>query len=92
MYEVVTSTPQVAADLRKLVQWRNFFAHNAFRHELLARSGSSPFGSHSVEDVRKVVLAAREVVERLGKEVQQLQTTYRSVAGVDYDGSVESPT
>lgn len=92
MYEVVTSTPEVAVDLRKLVQWRNFFAHNAFRHELLARSGSSPFESHSVEDVRKVVMAASEMVERLGKEVQQLQTIYRSVARVDYDLSVEPPT
>ncbi len=92
MYEEITSTPELANDLRKITEWRNFFAHNSFRHELLARTDSSPFRQHSIEDVRRVVLFSGELVERLGKEVQKLQKVYKSVIGKDHDPSLESPT
>ncbi|MDP3696007.1 MAG: hypothetical protein Q8R42_07835 [Desulfocapsaceae bacterium] len=92
MYEEITSTPELANDLRKITEWRNFFAHNAFRHALLASTDNSPFSQHSIEDVRRVVLFSAELVERLGKEVQKLQKVYKSVIGKDHDQSLESPT
>lgn len=92
MYEVITPTPELVSDLRKLTEWRNFFAHNAFRHELLARNGNSPFHNHSIDDVRNVVMYSAEIVKRLSKEVQELQSLYKSIMGKDYDATAENPT
>lgn len=92
MYEVVTSRAELVKDLRKLTEWRNFFVHNAFMHELLARGGNSPFTQHSVEDLGKVLEDAKEVLVRLGQEVKELQALYKSISGKEFSESPDTPT
>jgi hypothetical protein len=92
MYETITSNTGIVNDLRKIIEWRNFFAHNAFRHEFLERTGSSPYKQHSIDEVHRVALFSSALVESLGEEVKALQKVYKTTIGKDHDPGLTSPT
>lgn len=92
MYEGVTSQQELVTHLRKSAKWRNFLAHNAFRHELYSRNGKSPYSEHSVEDISQVVKVTKELTEEIAKEIVELQKKYKELAGKEYVPEIYSPT
>jgi DNA replicative helicase MCM subunit Mcm2 (Cdc46/Mcm family) len=81
MFSTVSSNTELASDLWKVVEWRNYCAHNAFVHEFLDRTTKSPFKAHGSEDVEAVAKVARSLVERLGAEMKEIREAHKTVLG-----------
>lgn len=81
MFSEVNCNAELISDLRKVLKWRNFCAHNAFVHEFLDRAGASPFAAHDTEDVQAIVKFSTALVERLGNEIKVLRELHRVVIG-----------
>ena len=79
MFSRVNRNVELISDLEKVLQWRNFCAHNAFLHEFLDRTGISPFTTHSIEEVIAVLKFSSILIERLGNEIKILRDLHRSV-------------
>ena len=73
MFSNTSKNDPLIEDLKKVVKWRNFCAHNAFAHEFMNRNSHSSFDPHSSEDVEKVAKFSSELVLRLGDELKKLQ-------------------
>ncbi|WP_300496937.1 hypothetical protein [uncultured Methylophaga sp.] len=78
-YKVITSKPEQADEIKKIIKWRNFIAHNAFRHEFLSRTDNSPFDKHSPEDITKVLTETKRLISCLAEEMKELQQTLKSL-------------
>jgi len=81
MFSAVSSNAELIIDLGKVVEWRNYCAHNAFVHEFLDRTTKSPFKAHGSEDVEVVARVASSLVERLGTEMKAIREAHRAVIG-----------
>lgn len=81
MFSVVTVNEELVKDLRKVIEWRNYCAHNAFVHEFLDRASKSPFKPHPVEDVHIIIKFSVGLVERLGNEIKSIRETHVVVMG-----------
>jgi|GEM_PF-2247141 len=79
MFSEVTANDELVNDLRKVIEWRNFCAHNAFAHEFLNRASKSPFKSHPAEDVKAIVKFSANLVERLGNEMKLIREIHVAV-------------
>lgn len=81
MFSEVTLNDELIKDLRKVIKWRNYCAHNAFAHEFLDRMGKSPFKPHPIEDVTTIVQFSASLVERLGDEMKSIRELHAEVIG-----------
>lgn len=80
-YKDISSKPEQADEIKKITKWRNFIAHNAFRHEFLSRTGKSPFDKHSPEDIGKVLTETTRLISCLAEEIKELQQILKSLKG-----------
>lgn len=87
MFSEVTANDALVNDLRKVIQWRNFCAHNAFVHEFLNRTSKSPFELHTTEDVNIIAKLAFGFIERLDTEMKSIRAEHATVIGKEYDFS-----
>ncbi|WP_430009302.1 hypothetical protein [Methylophaga lonarensis] len=78
-YKDITSKPEQADEIRKIIKWRNFIAHNAFRHEFMSMVGKSPFSKHSPEDIGKVLTETTRLTSCLAEEIKDLQQILKSL-------------
>ena len=92
MFSVVTLNDDLIKDLRKVTEWRNYCAHNAFAHEFLERVGSSPFKPHPAEDVTSIVRFSTSLVERLGNEIKSIRALHAGVKGESNGRASEAST
>ncbi|RZF93827.1 hypothetical protein EXT42_05180 [Pseudoalteromonas sp. CO302Y] len=76
-YIAVTSNNELIQALKSkdLTKWRNFFAHNAFHHELMKRNSKSQYTEHSYEDLMLV----REKIHRLNNDLTKEVIKLRKV-------------
>lgn len=79
MFSTVTANEELVKDLRKVTEWRNYCAHNAFVHEFLDRASKSPFKQHPVEDIHVITEFAANLVERLGTEMKTIRAMHSVV-------------
>lgn len=79
MYDNLSSNSELVSDLKKIIEWRNFCAHNAFRHELNLRSGTTQFSDHSIEDIHKIVEYSVILVQRLADEIRSIQDIHKTI-------------
>lgn len=73
MFSRVSQNADLVKELRKIAEWRDFCAHNAFRHEMYSRTGSSDFSAHSAQDMATVTRATALLVERIAQEVKAIR-------------------
>jgi len=85
MFSAINSNAELISDLGKVVNWRNFCAHNAFAHEFLDRANASPFTAHDTEDVMVIVQFSTALVERLGSEMKAIRDLHQVVIGNCHD-------
>jgi len=83
MFSTVTLNDELIKDLRKVIKWRNYCAHNAFAHEFLDRMGRSPFKRHPIEDVATIKKFSTSLVERVGNEMKSVRKLHTKVIGKD---------
>jgi len=81
MFSAVTVNEELVKDLRKVIEWRNYCAHNAFVHEFLDRASKSPFKPHPVEDIDIIIKFSAGLVERLGNEMKSISAMHVAVIG-----------
>ena len=81
MFSAVTLNDELIKDLRKVIEWRNYCAHNAFVHEFLDRMGRSPFKPHPIEDVATIIKFSIWLVERVGDEMKSIRKLHAEVIG-----------
>ncbi len=79
MISEVKDDDELINELRAIVKWRNFCAHNAFAHEFLNRASKSDFTPHDEKDVMTVSIHSAKLVERLGTELLSLREVHRTV-------------
>jgi len=79
MFSRVSQNIDLVKDLRKIVEWRDFCAHNAFRHDLYSRAGSSDYSAHTAQDLAEVNKVTGSLVERLAQEVTAIQKQHAKV-------------
>ncbi|MBN4065570.1 hypothetical protein JYT85_02860 [Desulfocapsa sp. AH-315-G09] len=73
MFANISKNETLIDDLQKVVNWRNFCAHNAYAHEFLKRNSNSLFTQHSAEDLGKVSIFSSDLVLRLSNELKKIQ-------------------
>ncbi|MCB2215824.1 hypothetical protein [Desulfofustis glycolicus] len=79
LFSDVTKNHSLVTDLKNIVQWRNFCAHNAYLHEFQNRNDQSNFSNHSIEDLVKVLKHLNELVNRVGIEVAKLREVQKKL-------------
>jgi len=84
MYSKVSKNTALIDELKSknLARWRNYFAHNAFMHEFMNRTSSSPFEAHPIEDITRVIQSVCELLSKLSEEIRNLQVVHKKVCGV----------
>lgn len=85
MFSTVSANGELVKDLRKVIEWRNYCAHNAFVHEFLESGSKSPFKPHPVEDIHVIIKFAAILVERLGGEILTIRATHAVVTGENHE-------
>jgi hypothetical protein len=76
MFSGVTANRQLVRDLGKIVEWRNFCAHCAYKHEFMNRGGTNPVSAKDVVDVQTTTTFAVNLVEQLGNEMRALKQAH----------------
>ncbi|OJF68042.1 hypothetical protein BK026_04190 [Alteromonas sp. V450] len=76
MYSLVSSNDDLIKKLRKVEPWRNFCAHNAYLHEYFSRTNSSPYSTHTEDDIDKVLLHTKELLAFLNEDVKKLTSLH----------------
>jgi hypothetical protein len=89
MFSGVTANRQLASDLSKIVEWRNFCAHRAYKHEFMSRRGPTPVSANDVADVQTATAFAVSLVEQLGNEMRALREVHLALLGLDGEPGVE---
>jgi hypothetical protein len=82
MFSAVTLNDKLIKDLRKVIKWRNYCAHNSFVHEFLDRMGSSPFKPHPIEDVATIIKFSTSLVERVSDEMKSIRKLHAELIGI----------
>ena len=82
MFSNTSKNDVLIEDLKKVVKWRNFCAHNAFTHEFLDRNSKSSFTHHSADDIEQVAKISSELALRLGDELKKIQKIHTELIGV----------
>lgn len=72
-YEKASGNELLVAEMRSTLDWRNFCAHNAYQHWLYSKTGISPFTMHAIDDLRVVKRFTVNLVQRIGKEIEELK-------------------
>ena len=73
MFSNISENEMLIDDLKKIVKWRNFCAHNAFAHELFNRNSKSSFNEHSAKDLENVAQISSNLVLSLCDEIKKIQ-------------------
>lgn len=81
MFSNISNNETLIEDLKKVVKWRNFCAHNAYAHEFMTRASKSSFSHHTSDDLAKIAMASNDLVSLLGEEIKKLLTIHKNVVG-----------
>lgn len=79
MFSGVSSNLKLIDDLRSIVKWRNFCAHNAYKHEFMSRRSATPVSAKDVKDVQNVLISASKLVEQIGNDMRTLREAQRAL-------------
>jgi hypothetical protein len=90
LFSGITANRQLVSDLSKIVEWRNFCAHRAYKHEFMSRMSSTPVSPNDVTDVLTITAFSVSLVEQLGNEMRTLRDVHLALFGKDtsQDGEV----
>jgi len=72
-YEKADGDSSLVTEMRSALGWRNFCAHNAYAHWFYSQTSTSPFSTHTIDDLRQVKTFTMSLVQRIGSEIAALQ-------------------
>lgn len=89
MFSGVSANNKLIANLRKIEEWRNFYAHRAYTHEFMSRQSGTPVSAKDVDDVKTVTTFAADLVKKIGDDMIILRETHRAVFGAKSESDSE---